>query len=159
MNAPATDGSPFDKIRRFRPDGSEYWSARELKPYLGYAKWERMEDLIERAQVSCANQGHNPDDHFGILPGAGKNSNSVGRPGLDVHMTRIGCYLTAMNGDVRKPEIAAAQGYFAAMTRVAEVAGQRPTSPVAVEVDPIIALHTSLLAMRRAQLAGEARVD
>ena len=74
-------------------------------------------------------------------------------------MTRLGCYLTSMNGDVRKPEIAAAQGYFAAMTRAAEVAGQRTTSPVAVEVDPIIAMCTSLMAMRQAQLAGEARVD
>ena len=26
---PAPGGSPFDMIRRTRPDGSEYWSARE----------------------------------------------------------------------------------------------------------------------------------
>ena len=64
MDAPATDGSPFDKIRRFRPDGSEHWSARELMPDLGYVEWQRMEGLIERAKMSCANTGLRPGRPF-----------------------------------------------------------------------------------------------
>ena len=43
------EGSPFDAIRRTREDGSTYWSARELMPYLGYEKWERFAEAIERA--------------------------------------------------------------------------------------------------------------
>lgn len=32
--------SPFDSIRKTRKDGSEYWSARDLMPLLGYGnKW------------------------------------------------------------------------------------------------------------------------
>ena len=55
----AGGASPFDQIRRTRPDGSEYWSARDLMPLLGYDKWERFESSIERAIVSMNNQpGH-----------------------------------------------------------------------------------------------------
>ena len=150
--------SPFDKIRHFRPDGVEYWSARELMPYLGYASWQKMEGVVERARLSCVKQGYDPADHF---TGAGKMvdiGSGAARNVDDYQMTRFGCYLAAMNGDVRKPEVALAQGYFAAMTRVAELAGQQ-AQPPAVEVDHIIATCLSIMATRRAQLAGEARVD
>jgi DNA-damage-inducible protein D len=35
-------------------------------------------------------------------------------------MSRFGMYLLAMNGDPSKPQVAAAQQYFAVMTRAAE---------------------------------------
>ena len=39
----------------------ECWSARELYPVLGYAKWERFKDAIARAKESCINAGESPD--------------------------------------------------------------------------------------------------
>ena len=114
------NSSPFDTIRRVRPDGSEYWSARDLMPLLGYDQWRRFAGAIERAQASCVNTG---SDLQGNFAGADNNpSELVGRPSADYHLSRYACYLVAMNGDPRKPAIAAAQAYFVVRTREAETA-------------------------------------
>ena len=35
-------GSPFDTIRQTRPDGSEFWSARDLMEAMQYDRWENF---------------------------------------------------------------------------------------------------------------------
>lgn len=107
--------SPFDAIRRMDEDG-EYWSARDLMPMLGYEKWERLVDLINRAAVAARNSGADPYQAFSRL----REEATGGRPREDFRLTRYGAYLVAMNGDPRKPEIASAQTYFAVKTREAE---------------------------------------
>lgn len=116
---PAT-GSPFDSIRRLRPDGSEYWSARDLMPVMGYgADWRNFVDAIGRAKITAVNTGVQVDE---VFVGVTENPSVLGgRPRVDVHLSRYAAYLVAMNGDPRKPEIAAAQTYFAVKTREAEV--------------------------------------
>jgi DNA-damage-inducible protein D len=107
----------FDAIRQVSPYGAEYWSARDLYPLLGYDTWRRFETAIDRAKTACANLDEEVADHFAgavtMLPiGSGAQRE------VDDHaLSRFGCYLTAMNGDPRKAEIAQAQGYFAAQTR------------------------------------------
>lgn len=110
----------FESIKQISPYGAEYWSARELYPLLGYDTWRRFETAIERAKIACANIGEDVADHFaGAVKGiqAGKGAQIEVN---DYALSRFGCYLAAMNGDPRKPEIASAQGYFAVQTRRAE---------------------------------------
>src|SRR5690606_18983801 len=121
MERPAStpEGSPFDSIRQVDDQG-EFWSARDLMPLLGYEQWRRFDDALTRAGSAAYNAGHHPDQHFCQLRQKG-----IGRPQTDYRLTRYACYLVAMNGDPRKPEIAAAQTYFAVKTREAELVQQQ----------------------------------
>src|SRR5690242_896413 len=111
----------FEDLKKTNQHGIEYWSARELQPLLGYSKWQRIENVIERAIKSCEQSGNEPKHHF---TGAG-NPITSGKGGTqvveDFHLSRFACYLIAQNGDPRKPEIAHAQKYFAIQTRRQEL--------------------------------------
>lgn len=112
--------SPFDAVRKTQEDGTEYWSARDLMPLLGYgADWRNFTSAIERAKLTAGNQGMEAETLFG-----GVTEKSGGRPREDFHLSRYAAYLVAMNGDPRKPEVAAAQSYFAVRTREAETTHQ-----------------------------------
>lgn len=99
----------------------EFWSARDLMPMLGYATWQKFTEAIERAKESCKTSGAIIENHF--LPAPVKSSG--GRPKEDYFLTRYACYLVALNGDPRKPQIALAQTYFATQTRKQELLEQR----------------------------------
>ncbi len=118
----STDQTPdFDSIKQTSIYDIEFWSARDLAPLLGYTKWERFEGVIKRAMIACEKTGNVVDDHF---PGNGKpitGGKGAVQNVKDYHLSRFACYLIAQNGDPRKPEIAAAQAYFAVSTRAHEI--------------------------------------
>lgn len=116
-------GNPtdFDSIRLLNVYGEEYWSARDLAPLLGYNKWERFDVAIQKAMIACEKTGNIIEYHFPtswkvITVGKGAKHQIK-----DYNLSRFACYLVAQNGDPRKPQIAAAQVYFAVSTRANEI--------------------------------------
>ncbi|MBD2254626.1 BRO family protein [Nostoc parmelioides] len=118
--------SPFDQIRKIDDDVTEYWLATELLTLLGYQTWKRIKDTVERAKISAKNSGIDSSCHLvDVVQMAQIGTSQAFREVLkDYKLSRHACYLVAMNGDPRKPEIAAAQNYFAFKTREAELAPQ-----------------------------------
>jgi len=126
INLSKSDTSPFDKIKQTDESGNEYWLATDLLASMGYRTWKRIKDTVERAKVSARNSGANVSDHFAnVVQMAQIGDSQAFREVLkNYKLSRYACYITAMNGDPRKPEIAAAQSYFALLTRDAELSLQ-----------------------------------
>ncbi len=121
MNVALYQASPFDAIRQINEYGQEIWSARDLQTPLGYGRWENFKETIERGKISCQNSGYESLDHFRDTTKPITGGKGAIQVVEDFHLTRFACYLTAMNGDPHKPEISAAQVYFAIKTREAEI--------------------------------------
>ena len=59
----------FEELKKINQYGIEYWSARDLQSSLGYSKWQRFVNAIEKSIESCKQSGNDPKHHF---TGAGK---------------------------------------------------------------------------------------
>mgnify|MGYP001059270264 FL=1 len=106
----------FEDIKRVRPDGSEYWAARELAPVLDYAKWENFYKVIKRAMIACENSGRSTLECFPEVRKTSPMPNGGVKDILDYELSRYACYLIVQNGDPRKEVIALGQTYFAIQT-------------------------------------------
>jgi DNA-damage-inducible protein D len=84
------------------PNGGTYWNEDELRAAMGYTDQNAFRKVIMRAMQACLSLNIMPDDNFVREDGSYK-------------LTRFACYLVAMNGDTKKPQVAAAQVYFAAL--------------------------------------------
>jgi DNA-damage-inducible protein D len=112
----------FDSIKQVNPYGEDYWSARALMPLLGYGKnWQNFTTAIQKAMISCRENGQIVEYHFNAGIKMVPIGSGAERPLDDYNLSRLACYLIAMNGNPRKPEIAHAQNYFAISTRAHEI--------------------------------------
>ncbi len=96
--------------QRSRENGFTSWSAREFAEHLGYKDYKSFfSSAVNRAQQVCMSLDINVSDHFyqdTIVDSEGKEVR-------DMRLSRFACYLAAMNGDIKKPQVAKAQAYFA----------------------------------------------
>ena len=106
-------------------DGTEFWYAREIQEFLGYTEWRNFEVAIKRAIVSAGTAERPARNHFVEVNKMVPLGSGSQRQVRDYKLTRYACYLIAMNGDTRKPEIAFAQSYFAVTTRKQELIEKR----------------------------------
>lgn len=102
----------------------EYWKARELQNLLGYSKWQNFSDVINKAILSCKNNGIKVEDHFISCQSDVSIGKDVTRKVDDYLLTKYACYMIAQNGDPQKKPIAFAQSYFTVQTRKMELIEQ-----------------------------------
>jgi DNA-damage-inducible protein D len=114
----------LEEVKRITPQGVDFWMAREIVGVLGYSAWENFENVIKKAEASFEASNEDSSHHIletKVMMGVGKGAMREVR---DHYLDRAACYLIAMNGDPTKPEIAAAQRYFAIQTRRMEQSEQ-----------------------------------
>ena len=84
-------------------NGFRFWLASDLMTCIGYATIKPIKAAINRAIVACA--------HLGVPIHENFEETVLG----DWKLSRFACYLTVMNADPRKEQVAKAQAYFIAM--------------------------------------------
>ncbi len=105
----------FEHIKQVNILGREYWSARDLMEALGYDYWQNFEKVIKKAMIAATSPEVNLklEDHFSAVTKMVSIGSNAKRKVKDYFLSKRACYLIAQNGDPSKPEIAAAQNYFA----------------------------------------------
>jgi DNA-damage-inducible protein D len=88
---------------------------------LGYKDMKSFNRAIERATKACITLQIPHYDNF-----ISQQREVRGESIQDFKLTRFACYLTAMNADVKKQEVAAAQVYFIEQTRKFELFIENP---------------------------------
>jgi DNA-damage-inducible protein D len=116
--------------------------ARSIQSILGYASWDKFTNVIRKAIFACEGTGTEPKNHFSQTGNMVAIGSGAKRPEQDYFLSRYGCYLVAMNGEATKPEVAAAQTYFAVQTRRQEIADSQER--MLTDVDKRIALRQRL---------------
>ena len=111
----------LEQQKHVSPKGVPYWFAREIMPTLGYRDWRNFENTLTRAKEAFGGADVDADKHFVETTAMLVVGGGAERKGRDYFLSRPAAYLIAMNGDPSKPEIAAAQTYFAVQTRRMEL--------------------------------------
>lgn len=102
---PEPSNSAFENYSHF--NGATHWLASDLMKILGYDKFSDFRKPITKAQKVCLTLNIPIEENFIHIPGTHGEK--------DVKLSRFACYLIAMNADIKKPQVAQAQVYFAAM--------------------------------------------
>ncbi|MBL8229088.1 MAG: hypothetical protein JNL98_11450 [Bryobacterales bacterium] len=93
-----------------KSNGGKFWYARDFMRMLGYESFQAFQKPINKAIATCTSLNIPVVENFTQV-----QREIDGDLVLDFKLTRFACYLTAVNGDVRKPEVASAQAYFVTM--------------------------------------------
>ena len=101
-------GEAFEE--QSKDNGYTYWFASRLMSLLGYGSMVSFSKAINKAMTTCNTLAIPILENFEQIL-----SIVDGKTVTDFKLSRFACYLIAMNADNRKPEVAQAQAYFAAL--------------------------------------------
>lgn len=113
--------SLFDTICHVNEYGQEFWYARELQVALEYKRWDKFNNVIEKAKTACECSKNKVSEHFSHVGKTSTMPNGGTKEIGDIQLSRYACYLIVQNGDPRKKVIALGQSYFAIKTRQQEL--------------------------------------
>lgn len=97
-------------------NGITYWWASDLMKMLGYPNMKSFQKVLDRTTKAFVSL--NIPHYENILA---ETRNIDGETFQDFKLTRFACYMSVMNGDPKKVEVAQAQVYFAQQTRKFEL--------------------------------------
>lgn len=97
-------------------NGITYWWASEFMLMLGYDDMKAFKKVLDRATKAFISLNI---EHLDNIIRVIREIDGIET--VDYKLTRFACYLVAMNGDPKKPEVAMVQAYFATQTRQFEL--------------------------------------
>jgi DNA-damage-inducible protein D len=136
----------FEKSRKLDDQYQEYWTARQLAKDLDYAEYRNFLPVIEKAKISCANSGHDIEDHFVHINEMVKLGSTAQRQIDNIRLTRYACYLIVQNADPSKQIVALGQNYFASQTRKQELTEQHDGNHKRIQLRNEMKIHNKNLA-------------
>ena len=97
-------------------NGLIYWWASDLMVMLGYKEMKSFQTVLDRATKAFVSLGI---PHYENIIAEMRDKNGIRIQ--DFKLSRFACYITVMNGNPKKVEVAQAQAYFAQQTRKFEL--------------------------------------
>ena len=108
------DQLSFEDFKNY--NGITYWWATDLMKMVGYNDMKTFHKVLDKATKAFVSL--NIPHYENIIPVFREVD---GVEFQDFKLTRFACYITVMNGDPKKTEVALAQAYFAQQTRRFEI--------------------------------------
>ena len=104
--------SDFEQIKKYREDGREYWTSRELCTTLGYSTYQKFTRLLNKAIAIANAKGMNVADHFNQTVEMVKLGSGTFRKVENMYLSRMACLIIAENADGKKLQVQMAREFF-----------------------------------------------